>query len=96
MSKQASSRRYRAAPCDALIIQPLDAMTLVYHKPSGITHMVAEPVPQILAAMDGDIVDVTSVTERLAAQFDLGNDAEIIITQRLEELAQLGLVDVVR
>jgi PqqD family protein of HPr-rel-A system len=77
---------YSAEPADRLLVEPLDAMTLIYQRRSGITHMVAEPVPEILAA--------AMLVAKLSDQFDLGDgdDAEAIIAARLEELAELGLV----
>ena len=87
--------QYRAEPADQRLIQPLDAMTLIYQRRSGITHIVAEPVPQILAAMGDDAVDAVEVAARLIEQFDLGDagEAQSIIGARLEELAELGLVE---
>jgi PqqD family protein of HPr-rel-A system len=85
---------YQAESADQLLIEPLDAITLIYHCRSGITHMVAQPVPEILAMLGTDAVDAAAVVERLAISFDLGDasDALETITARLEELADLGLV----
>ena len=87
--------QYRAEPVDQLLIEPLDAMTLIYQRRSGMTHIVAEPVPQILAVMGEDAVGAATILERLSDQFDLGDaaDAEAVIAARLEELAGLGLVE---
>ena len=86
---------YRAEPADQRLIEPLDAMALIYQRRSGITHIVAEPVPQILAAMGHDTVDVATLVARLVEHFDLGDAgaAQDIISARLEELAELGLVE---
>lgn len=86
---------YRAEPADARIVVPLDMMTLVYQRRSGITHMVGDPVPQILAAMGDDALDAATLAVRLAARFDLGGqaDAAVLIAERLEELAMLGLLE---
>jgi PqqD family protein of HPr-rel-A system len=86
---------YKAEPADQRLVEPLDAMTLIYQRRSGITHMVAEPVPEMLAAMGDDAVDAAELVARLSEQFDLGDagDAESVITARLEELAELGLVE---
>ena len=86
---------YRAEPADQRLIEPLNSMTLIYQRRSGITHIVAEPVPQILAAMDHDAVDVATLVARLVTNFDLGDagEAQEIIGVRLEELAELGLVE---
>jgi PqqD family protein of HPr-rel-A system len=85
---------YQAEPADDLLIEPLDSMTLIYQRRSGITHIVAEPVPEILAAMGSDAVDAKTVAARLAAEFDLDADeAETVVAARLDELASLGLVE---
>jgi PqqD family protein of HPr-rel-A system len=85
---------YKAEPADQRLIEPLDSITLIYQRRSGITHMVSQPVPEILAAMGDHSVDAHSLTRQLAMQFDLGSDddVETVIAARLEELADLGLV----
>jgi len=91
------SPKYKAEPTEQLLLEPLDAMTLIYQRRSGITHIVAEPVPEILAAMAGDALDAAEVATRLAVQFDFeAVDAEAIVASRLEELAGVGLVERVR
>lgn len=86
---------YLAEPADARIVEPLDMMTLIYQRRSGITHMVGEPVPQMLEAIGSDVLDAATLASRLAASFDLGgqDDAVALIAERLEELAELGLVE---
>jgi PqqD family protein of HPr-rel-A system len=86
---------YIAEPADQRLIEPLDVITLIYQRRSGITHLVAEPVPEILAAMGDEAIDSVTLLERLSAQFDLGDahDAIAVVAARLEELADLGLVD---
>lgn len=85
---------YRAEPADARLVEPLDAITLIYQRRSGITHLVTEPVPEMLEAMGDDAVSASELAKRLSAAFDLGSedDAEAVIAARLEELALLGLV----
>ena len=88
------SPQYRAEPADQLLTVPLDAMTVIYQRRSGITHIVGEPVPEILAAMGDDAVDALAIAKRLAAQFEFdAGDAEAIVAARLKELAALGLVE---
>lgn len=88
------SPTYKAEPADQLLVEPLDAMTLIYQRRSGITHIVAEPVPEILAVMGDDVVSAHEVAARLARNFDLDEaDAVDVVAARLEELAQLGLVE---
>lgn len=86
--------KYQAEPAEARIVEPLDMMTLIYQRRSGITHMVGEPVPQMLEAMGSDAVNAATLALRLATSFDLGgqDDAVALIAERLEELAELGLV----
>lgn len=86
---------YQAEPADQRLVEPLDAMTLIFQRRSGITHMVTEPVPQMLLAMGDGFVSAAALVDRLSAEFDLGDavQAETIIAARLEELADLGLVE---
>jgi PqqD family protein of HPr-rel-A system len=86
---------YLAEPAKQRLIEPLDQMTLIYQRRSGITHMVTEPVPQILAAMGDGPLAAQDLLVRLSADFELGSkDAALaVITARLEELAELGLVE---
>lgn len=71
-------------------------MTLVYHRRSGVTHMLSEPAPQILEALDAiGPADADAVARWLGARFDLESEdgsAIVAIVARLEELAGLGLV----
>ena len=85
---------YHAEPADQLLVEPLDAITLIYQRRSGITHMVAEPVPEMLVAMGDEAVTAAMLVKILSDQFDLGTDedAEAVVAARLEELAELGLV----
>jgi PqqD family protein of HPr-rel-A system len=90
---------FRAEPATGRIILPLDQMTLIYQRRSGITHIVADPVPQILAAMangtDDAPCDAALIVARLSAHYDLGEatQARAVIAARLAELAQLGLIE---
>lgn len=88
------SAKYKAEAAEQLLIEPLDAMTLIYQRRSGMTHIVAEPVPQILAVMGSDRIDAAEVAKRLAVVFDFDmTDADVVVASRLEELASLGLVE---
>ena len=88
------TQKYRAAPKDELIWHDLDSMMLLYHRPSGITHMLADPAPAIIEVMDDAPLTAGEITARLTALFDLetGVDAEDIVIARLDELRTLGLV----
>ncbi len=91
----ASIIRYKAEAAVERLIEPLDQMTLIYQRRSGITHIVTEPVPQMLSAMGDDVMTAEALLARLSADFDLQSDDEALraIAARLEELADLGLVE---
>jgi PqqD family protein of HPr-rel-A system len=91
----APSIHYRAEAAAERKIEPLDQMTLIYQRRSGITHIVTEPVPQMLSAMGDDMLTAAELLTRLSAEFELpsGDDALAAIAARLEELADLGLVE---
>jgi len=88
------TQKYRAAAKDDLIWHDLDSMTLLFHRPSGITHMLADPAPAILEVMEGETLTAADIASRLIAKFDVEADldAEHIVLARLEELSGLGLV----
>ena len=68
----------------------LDGLTLIYHAPSGMTHIVAPPAPEILDALAAGPADSAELLRRLSARFEFeGGDA---IHVRLEELEAAGLV----
>ncbi|WP_022673064.1 HPr-rel-A system PqqD family peptide chaperone [Novosphingopyxis baekryungensis] len=85
---------YIRVPESELVWHPLDAVTLVYHRRSGQTHIVMEPVPQILSVMQDRAMDAPAIAARLAEDYELPQtDAAAIIGARLEELAALGLAE---
>jgi PqqD family protein of HPr-rel-A system len=78
---------YVAASPDALRIADLDGLTAIYHRPSGQTHIVTEPVPQILTALfEGKTVGA------LLAQLGLTSADRAALEARLAELLVIGLV----
>ena len=86
---------YRAPdPADLAPSVLLDGFTLLYHRPSGQTHMLAEPAPEILAALAQGPADAAELLHRLARDHGLDSegDAEAVIAARLAELAELGLI----
>lgn len=84
---------YRAADPAALRIVPLDALTLVYHRASGITHIVDAPVPEILEILAEGARDVAGLLAVLAARFDLADPDPAALAARLDELVAAGLVE---
>lgn len=83
---------YRAALPETLRIVPLDALTLIYHRASGITHVVDSPVPEILQAL-AEPLDLDALLARLAAEYDLLDADPMALAVRLDELAAAGLAE---
>ncbi|QCB55148.1 HPr-rel-A system PqqD family peptide chaperone [Sphingopyxis sp. PAMC25046] len=90
-----ADRAYRAAPADALRVESIGELTAIFDRRSMQTHLVVSPMPEILDAMGADACTPAQVTERLAATFNLDSteDAQPILTERLCELAAMGLVE---
>jgi PqqD family protein of HPr-rel-A system len=84
---------YRAADARSLLVEPLDAMTAIHHRPSGQTHLVSSPVPEIIDALGKDALDADALLARLAARFDLSDGKRAALEARLEEMAAIGLVE---
>jgi PqqD family protein of HPr-rel-A system len=79
---------YATDGAQARIATPLDGLTLIYHRPSGATHLLAEPAPEILAALDAGPADAGELLVRLGAvEGDAG-----ALAARLAELVETGLV----
>lgn len=81
---------FRADPPDGLRIVALDSLTAVYHRPSGQTHIVAEPMPEILAALGGSAADLGVLIRRLGLTD--GVETRALLTERLDELVATGLI----
>ena len=84
---------YIADPESALSVAALDGLTLLFHAPSGMTHIVAAPAPEILAALREGPADAAELMRRLRTRFELESDeAEAAVRARLDELEAAGLV----
>jgi len=81
--------RYRAPARDGLRIAALDDLIAVYHRASGITHLVVAPVPELLEAMAGEWRSL----ESLAEAFGLAAGERGALIERLDELVAAGLVE---
>ncbi|UVO54081.1 HPr-rel-A system PqqD family peptide chaperone [Sphingomonas sp. SUN039] len=79
--------KFRAPPDGVLRLVRLDAMTAIFDRRSGATHLVAEAVPTILAALAKGEADVAALAHRL------GTDERLALSARLNELATTGLVE---
>lgn len=85
---------YRAPGADALVQAALDPFTAVFHRPSGTTHLLVEPAPQLLEALAGRALSLVELRTRLLATFDLPDLSDEGLAARLEELVEAGLVAV--
>lgn len=82
---------YAADDPDALSLVPLGGLTGLFHAPSGMTHVVAPPAPQILEALQEGPADAAAILARIAARFDVEGGTEAV-EARLVELEAAGLV----
>ncbi|MGF1954260.1 HPr-rel-A system PqqD family peptide chaperone, partial [Lactococcus lactis] len=65
--------RYRAAPAAALRQVAMDGLALIYHRASGITHVVASPVPELLSALGDEGLTTEELMAALARDYDLAD-----------------------
>ena len=83
--------RYIADPHEQIREIELDGLTALFHLPSGMTHIVAPPAPQILEVLAGAPADAEELAERLSEKFELEGGSEAMAA-RLDELEAAGLV----
>ncbi len=87
--------RFRAAAPETLLVEQLDVLTAVYHRASGITHLLAEPAPEIMAALAEGPLSLTALLARLGEAYTLSDADEHALAARLDELVAAGLVEAV-
>lgn len=85
---------YVADPPETRRLVVLDALSVIFHRPSGQTHIVDSPAPEILDALGEGAADAAVLLARLARDHDIaeGDDAVDALAVRLEELEAAGLV----
>lgn len=92
---------FAALPGDALRRVRLGGLEAAYHAPSGITHLLAEPLPDLLDALmhlgADRFATSAEIVSGMSDRFDLVADSadeppERVVCERLCELAALGLV----
>jgi PqqD family protein of HPr-rel-A system len=84
---------YIADRPDALRCVPLEGLVAIFHAPSGMTHVVAPPAPQILEALSDAPGDARAILEWIRARYEIEEaDAAESIEARLAELEAAGLV----
>lgn len=69
---------------------PLDTFTAVFHRPSGQTHLLVEPAPQILDML-AEPMSEQELLVRLQDVYELVDGRESLAA-RLGELAEAGLI----
>lgn len=79
---------YQAEPAAVLCAAELDGLSLLYHRPSGQTHIMVEPMPQILAALD----QRPMTAAELMTEFDVSPADQPLLQARLDELLTTGLI----
>jgi PqqD family protein of HPr-rel-A system len=84
---------YRGPPEHGLLTAPLDEFTAVYHRASGITHLLTEPAPQILAVLREGAMSLHALLGRLSREYDLEDADSAALAARLDELIEAGLVE---
>lgn len=91
--------RYRADPPALRPSVAAEGMTLLFHRPSGTTHVLLPPAPEILDVLAAGPADIATIAERLAAAHDMAPDdmaadepIAAILEARLAELIEAGLV----
>lgn len=79
---------------DALRQVDLDGIVALYDASSGHTHLLAPPLPQLLAALGEGPADVRTLLARLHRDYQLPEGAADAIVERCDELVALGLAEV--
>jgi PqqD family protein of HPr-rel-A system len=98
-----TAARFAPLPDGSVLMAPLGLMTACYLRRTGATHLVVDPAPQILHALETGPADAAALVERLSESFDLSLDdlpdhesgapsVTATIAQALGELEALGLV----
>jgi PqqD family protein of HPr-rel-A system len=92
LTERAQAVRYRADGADALLVEALDAFVAVFHRPSGITHLLSTPAPEILAVLGDSPLTLDALLVRLNEAYDLVDAEPAALADRVAELVATGLV----
>ena len=75
----------------AIRVVALDSLTAIFHRASGQTHIVTEPIPEILAVLGDGKTDLSTLIRRLGLN---DNAATLtLLNERLDELVAVGVVE---
>ncbi|MBV7256811.1 HPr-rel-A system PqqD family peptide chaperone [Pacificimonas sp. WHA3] len=90
-----SGARYIPARAD-LRVEPLEDLTLVFHRLSGETHILSPEMEMMFSHLPDAGIHPAGLLRTLETEYGAveaeDGDALAVISQRLEELAALGLV----
>ena len=86
--------RYAADPPGEILKVELDGLTALYHRPSGTTHLLAAPAPQILDVLAKGPATLATIVSRLNRSFEVeaGEGVRLVVEARIAELESAGLV----
>jgi len=70
----------------------LEGLVAIFHAPSGQTHLLAPPAPQLLAMLGQAPASADELLERLQAEHELEDGASAAVRARLAELEAAGLI----
>jgi len=91
---------YRAAAADSMRRIGLGALQAVYHRPSGLTHLLADPAPALLDLIARHPCNADAALAALHAEYRIDADDDrpealrAVIAAWLAELAQFGLAEI--
>lgn len=78
-----------------LVFVPVDPLTTCFDRASGQTHLLADPLPQLLDLLTGTRLSTDGCVVGLMARFDMDQsvaEVTVRVTECLKELARMGLV----
>jgi PqqD family protein of HPr-rel-A system len=76
---------------NGLVSSALGDMTALYHRKSAITHLVVEPVPQILELLSAGPLSAPAILDGLGLVQD--SDSLAALFARLDEMEKSGLIE---
>lgn len=85
---------YRMARAEDVRVVHLDSFMAVYHRNSGITHLITAPAPEILATLGEAGMTFAALRDTLAGAYELGDLDDAALAARLDELVAAGLVSI--
>ncbi|SEI97414.1 hypothetical protein SAMN05428950_101731 [Sphingomonas sp. OV641] len=84
-----TATRYRAPQPGELSFVHLDELVAIFHRASGITHLVTTPVPELLAALAGRWMTLHGIEQ----EFELIDGDRVGLRAIMDELTVAGLIE---